>query len=127
MDFKTLLGPYAEPDKDGNPTRTVEGQIKWLINRHRLPQDVVDKTILKVYNELESGRVFEADESGSAGHNLDRYLYETAKEMLDQNVTRQAQELEKFMSQFKQNAVEEYVAAQRGSVWKRVKAVFRPV
>jgi NH3-dependent NAD+ synthetase len=127
MDFKTLLEPYAEPNEHGVPKRTVEGQIKWLTKRHGLPQDVVDKTILKVYNELESGLVFESDESGSSGHKLDRYLYETAKNMVDQSVKKQAKDLEEFMSKFKQQAVEKYVASQQGSVWKRIKAVFKPV
>lgn len=126
--FSTLLEPYAERDKDGNPKRTVEGQIKWLTNRHHLPRDVVDRAILKVYNELEAGLVFKDSEiDGNAGHQLDRHLYNTAQDILKQNVTKQAKELEDFMLKFKQTAVEKYVAAQRGSVWKRVKAVFKPV
>ncbi len=127
MDFKTLLEPYCEPDDAGNPTRTIEGQIRWLIKRHALPKDVVDKTILKVYNEIENGLIFEANENGSAGHNLDRYLYETAKDMVDQSVKKQAKDLEEFMAKFKQQAVEKYVASQQGSCWKRIKAVFKPV
>jgi hypothetical protein len=127
MDFKTLLAPYSGVDKDGNPKRTVEGQIKWLTNRHHYPRDVVDKAILRVYNELEGGKVFEADENGSAGHNLDRYIFDVCKELVEANVTKQAKELEAFLMKFKETAVEKYVNEQRGSVWKRVKAVFKPV
>ena len=126
--FSTLLEPYAERDKDGNPKRTVEGQIKWLTNRHHLPRDVVDRAILRVYNELEAGLTFTgSDTEGTAGHQLDRYLLEAAQDIVKQNVTKQAKELEDFMLKFKQTAVEKYVLAQRGSVWKRVKAVFKPV
>lgn len=126
--FSILLEPYAERDQNGNPKRTVEGQIKWLTNRHHLPRDVVDRAILRVYNELESGLTFmDSPTEGTAGHQLDRYLFESAQEIIKQNVTKQAKELEDFMLKFKQTAVEKYVAAQRGSVWKRVKAVFKPV
>lgn len=127
MDFKTLLEPYAEHDKDGNPTRTVEGQIKWLLNRHHYPRDVVDKAILRVYNELEGGLVFGDDDSGSAGHNLDQHLRKACEEIVAANVTKQAKELEDFLIKFKETAVEKYVAEQRGSAWKRIKAVFKPV
>jgi hypothetical protein len=127
MDFKTLLEPYAEPNKEGVPTRTVEGQIKWLTNRHHFPRDVVDKAILKVYNEIESGKAFIADDDGSAGHHLDRYLFSVCEEIVGLNVRKQAKELEDFLHKFKETAVEKYVAEQRGSVWKRVKAVFKPV
>ena len=87
----------------------------------------MDKAILKVYNELETGLTFEADEDGSAGHHLDKYLLKIAQELQEATLTKQAQELEAFMSIFKANAVEQYVKAQQGSVWKRVKAVFKPV
>lgn len=128
MDFMTLLEPYAERDQDGNPKRTVEGQIKWLTGRHHLPKDVVDRAILRVYNELESGLEFKnSDTEGTAGHQLDRYLFDAAQEIVKQNVTKQAKELEEFMMKFKQSAVEKYVATQRGSAWKRIKAVFKPV
>lgn len=127
MEFKTLLEPYSDPDESGNPKRTTEGQIKWLTRRHSLPRDVVDKAILKVYNELENGLAFEEDESGSAGHNLDQYLLKTAQEIQEASLTKQTKELEDFMSVFKSNAVEQYVKAQQGSAWKRIKAVFKPV
>jgi len=126
--FSTLLEPYAERDKDGVPKRTIEGQIKWLTNRHHLPKDVVDRAILQVYNELEEGKKFEDSETdGAAGHQLDRYLYNVAQDIIKQSVKKQAKELEDFMLKFKKSAVEKYVATQRGSVWKRVKAVFKPV
>lgn len=126
--FDALLEPYAERDAAGNPKRTVEGQIKWLTGRHHLPKDIVDRAILKVYNELETGLKFEDSETdGSAGHQLDRYLFDSAQELMKQNVTKQKKELEDFLIKFKQSAVEKYVQQQRGSVWKRVKAVFKPV
>jgi len=128
VNFTTLLEPYCERDKDGVPKRTVEGQIKWLTNRHHLPRDVVDRAILQVYNELDEGKKFEDSEAnGTAGHQLDRYLYDVAQDIIKQSVKKQAKDLEDFMLKFKKSAVEKYVASQRGSVWKRVKAVFKPV
>lgn len=127
MEFKTLLEPYSDPDEKGEPTRTIEGQIKWLERRYQIPRNIIDQAILKVYNELEEGLEFEATEIYTAGHELDHYLLKTAKDLQQEGLTKQAQELELFLSTFKQNAVERYVKAQQGSVWKRIKAVFKPV
>lgn len=126
FNFKTLLEPYAEPDEKGVPRRNIEGVIKWLGTRHGLPRDVIDRAILKVFNEMESGLVFEADEKESGGHKLDQYLLKTAQEVQKSDLSKQAAELEVFMTTFKQQAVEQYVKAQRGSAWKRIKAVFKP-
>jgi hypothetical protein len=127
MEFKKLLEPYSELDEQGSPKRTTEGQIKWLSRRHGLPRDIVDKAILKVYQELEEGLLFDDAEGTTPGHKLDQYLLATAKQIQDENLTMQTQELEKFMNTFKKAAVEKYVKAQQGSVWKRIKAVFKPV
>lgn len=125
MDFKSVLEPYADCDADGTPRRTTEGQIKWLM-RKGLPRAVIDQAILKVYNELQAGRVFKGDVNGTAGYYLDQYLLESAKEIQQAEVEKQARDLEAFLGAFKQTAVEQYIKAQRGSVWKRIKAVFKP-
>ena len=126
MDFKILLEPYAEPDAQGKPTRTIEAQIKWLTKKG-ISRSIIDQAILKVFNQLETGMKFEGDAQATAGHKLDHYLLQTAQEIQHAELSKQAKELEAFMTTFKQSAVEEYVKAQKGSVWKRVKAVFRPV
>lgn len=120
MDFSKLLEPYADPMEDGRPKRTVEAQIKWLI-RKNIPKDIIDQAILKVFNELESGKEFEN------GHELDQHLLSVAQEMHQSHLSKQAKELEAFMNKFKENAVQEYIKQQRLSLWKRIKAVFRPL
>lgn len=126
MDFKTLLEPYCDLDASGSPKRTVEGQIKWLTKRHGIERSAVDQAILKVFNELETGLTFEDDSESTAGHKLDQYLLKAAETIQQAALDKQTKELEVFMTTFKQSAVEEYVRAQRGSAWKRIKAVFRP-
>jgi len=126
MDFKALLQPYADPDPQGNPVRTIEGQIKWL-NKKGIPRNLIDQAIWKVYDELDRGLKFESDDQSNAGHKLDQYLLKVSQEMQQSELSKQAQELEAFMTTFKQNAIEEYVKAQQGSVWKRMKAVFKPL
>ena len=126
MDFKNLLEPYCDLDASGSPKRTIEGQIKWLTKRHGIERSAVDQAILKVFNELENGLKFEDDAESTAGHKLDQYLLNEAEDIQKSALDRQAKELELFMTTFKQSAVEEYVKAQQSSVWKRVKAVFKP-
>ena len=126
MDFKTLLEPYAEPDPEGRPRRTVEAQIKWL-NRKGLPRNIIDQAILKVYNELERGMIFNDDEESTGGHKLDQHLLKTAHELQQAELSKQAKELEVFLTTFKQSAVEEYANRHRASIWQRIIAVFKPL
>jgi hypothetical protein len=113
MNFKELLEPYKENG------RTIEGQIKWL-NSKGIARNFIDQAILKVFSELETGT------KHSDGNALDHYLLQVAKDLQTAELEKQARELEVFMTTFKQSAVEEYVKAQRGSIWKRVKSVFKP-
>lgn len=115
MNFKELLEPY----KEGG--RTVEGQIKWLSGRHQIARNFIDQAVLQVFSELESGATHDD------GNALDQYLLKVAKDLETVSLEKQAKELEIFMTTFKQTAVEEYVKLQQGSVWKRLKAVFKPV
>src|SRR3972149_4043344 len=107
MDFKKLLEPYSENG------RTVEGQIKWLTSKQIL-REYIDLTILKVYNELESGKTFED------GHALDRYLFDTAKAIQDSHLSKQAKELENFMNAFKDNWEQEFKNRTKLTFFQRI-------
>lgn len=119
MNFEQLLEPYAERQPDKRALRTAEGQIRWL-QKKGLPRDIVDKALLTVYTELEGGKSF------ASGHDLDLYLYEVAKGMQEAEAAKQVKELEAFMATFKQQAVDEYRKLSKSTVWRRIKAVFRP-
>lgn len=125
MEFAKLLDPYAEKDRDGKPARTIEGQIKWLTKKG-LPRDIIDQAIMKVFNELESGKQFQDDEDTTGGHKLDHYILQTAQDIQQSHLSKQVKELEAFMGKFKEDAVKKYVEAQQESTWKRIKAVFKP-
>ena len=126
MDFATLLKPYADIDKSTNrPLRTIEGQIKWLA-RKNIPRNVIDQAILKVYNELQDGLKFEDTKESTGGHKLDQYLLKIAQEIYQSTLEKQAKELESFLSNFRESAVKEYVKVHQNSIWKRIKAVFKP-
>jgi len=112
MDFKKLLEPYSENG------RTIEGQIKWLTSKQIL-REYIDLTILKVYNELESGKKFED------GHALDRYLFDIAKAIQDLHLSKQAKELENFMNAFKENWEKEFKNRTKLTFFQRIKAVFK--
>jgi len=114
MDFKELLKPYEENG------RTIEGILKWLISKG-VARNFIDQAILRVFGDMENGTTF------PDGNALDQFLLKVARDLEKDDLVKQAKELESFMTNFKQDAVKEYVKVQQGSVWKRLKAVVKPV
>lgn len=114
MDFEKLLEPYKENG------RTIEKQIQWLTGK-LIPRNFIDQAVLRVFGDLENGTTF------TDGNALDQFLLKVARDLYTEEVSKQAKELESFMTNFKQDAVKEYVKVQQGSVWKRLKAVVKPV
>lgn len=126
MNFTELLEPYAERDPStGEAKRTVEGQMKWLL-RKGFPKDVVDRALLEMFHTLKGGTTFTDENGNLSGHHLDQYLFKLAKGLMDADLTRQSEQLNQFLVKFKEDAVKEYVKGHKNSVWKRVKAVFKP-
>jgi hypothetical protein len=114
MDLKKLLEPYAE-----GGLRTIEGQIKWLQGKG-IPQAHIDKAILSVYDEMDRGKAF------ANGNDLDQELLRVAREEHQAELSDQAAKLEAFFNGLKGKWREEMAKAGRPSVWKRIRAVFRP-
>ncbi len=72
MDYAKLLKPYSDP-VEGEPTRTPEGQRKWLVDRHRIPEDVADLAMATIYAGLLAGQTY------TGGHALDRAILAKAE------------------------------------------------
>lgn len=104
MDFKSLLAPYSENG------RTPEGQVLWLTTRKGIPQDVADKAMLYVYDELVRGKVF------ASGRELDLYLLEVAQRMVQASAEEHASELGNFMAGIKKQWEDDLVALANASI-----------
>ncbi len=108
MDLGQLIEPYAERDDKGNPARTIEAQIKWLLKKG-IPRDHIDKAILSVYSEIEKGKTY------ASGHDLDHALLDAAKGSHHAEISDSVRKLEDFFNGLKTPAA---------SRWKHLKAVF---
>ncbi len=83
IDHAKLLEPYSEATPPANTAakRTPEGQRAWLLKRG-IPEGIANDAMTAVYTELAGGRVFRGTDDFPAGYWLDRYLLETARELL---------------------------------------------
>jgi len=92
MNLTELLAPYSEPQPDGTPLRTVEGQVKWLLSKS-IPRSHIDQAVLSVYDEIERGKTF------ASGADLDHYLLEVATHLHKVELTDSVVKLEAFFNQ----------------------------
>lgn len=82
LDFESLCQPYAAQRVQGAPERTPGLQRAWLVEREKLPADIVDLAMVQVYSELAAGKTF-TDEGGfCAGEHLDHHLLAKAKALV---------------------------------------------
>ena len=68
INFTKLLVPYAEPTEEGVPQRTTGGQRLWLIQRKRIPPELVEAGMQVTYARMARGKTFKD------GDALDQYL-----------------------------------------------------
>jgi hypothetical protein len=90
MDFAELYKPYVTKEAPGP-----EDQITWLM-KNGLPQHIVDQAMLKVYEEIRQGKVFEADEIHTATWNFWMYLRDVGRELHKQELNVYVKHLESF-------------------------------
>jgi len=82
LNYDELIKPYEDPTPPGTTKRTPGGQRIWL-RRHGIPDQIIEEAMVAVYTELAAGRVFEGTEHHPAGYYLDRYLLQTAHEIMN--------------------------------------------
>jgi hypothetical protein len=92
MELNKLIEPYSE-----NGVRTIEAEIKWLMGKG-IPRHHIDQAILTVFDEIERGKEFVADEANSAGHFLDHELLRVAQELHRAELADSVKKLEDFFN-----------------------------
>ena len=83
MNYEKLLEPYKENG------RTAAGQVTWLLKKG-LPKESIDQAMIEIYDGLERGQNY------SAGHELDRALFDRASELAKASAATSLAQLEIF-------------------------------
>lgn len=127
MDFTEILKPYQEE----GTVRDYAAYIKWLTGpKYGIPREFAEKAILKTFTELSQGKDFAPSAQFSAGHFLDQYIRDLAIKYRDDWAAEEQTKMESFFSELidthKERWEEEYKKAREGTVWGRIKAVFKP-
>lgn len=78
MDMAALCKPYEGPDIPNGTLRTPARQRKWLVDRHRISEEVADLALSAVYARLVSGEAY------PSGHDLDQAILAEAQRLTTQ-------------------------------------------
>jgi len=116
MDYNKLYEPYQTKEAP-----LVTDQVKWL-QKNGFPQHIIDQSLVKVYDELDRGRKFEADEKHSATWHLWNYLREVARELHKVELEAYLKNLEAFQAKLRENWNEDLraIARKNESWWRTV-------
>ena len=125
MDFKKVFVPYHEEGVE----RSYNAYLKWLTGpKYNIPKEFVEKALLTVITELHQGKEFVKDDLWSAGHYLDHYIRERAIYFRDEWAKTEEERMQNFFNELVQIHIEEFKKSlEHPSLWKRIKAVFRPL
>jgi hypothetical protein len=89
MNIRKLHEPYKD---EHSPS--VEAQIAWLL-RQNFPPNIVDQTMLTVYDEIIRGKTF------INGYELDQNLLKRAREFHNEELNDHIRKLEEFYQKMK--------------------------
>ena len=96
MDFQKLYEPYVTKEAP-----LVTEQIKWL-QKQGIPQHIIDQAMIKVYDEIERGKVFNAEGKHTSTWALWMYLQEIARGLQKKELEVYVKNLESFHENIRQ-------------------------